>query len=71
MAQYKPKVLIGRTRNATEPGGYRAHAVAEDSWFAKALCGAQPGRRSNGWSEWTPSAITCPKCLAKLAKENK
>jgi hypothetical protein len=63
---YTPKMLTGRNRTGSECGGVLAHAVVDDSWFAKALCGAQPGKRSNGWSEYRPQAVTCPKCLAKM-----
>lgn len=31
------------------------------------LCGAKPGKRSVGWS-YVADNVTCPKCLAKLAK---
>ena len=66
---YTPKVLTGRCRTATDSAGTVAHAVAGVSWWETALCGAKPGKRSNGWSEYRPSAVTCPKCLAKLAKQ--
>jgi len=68
MATYTPKVLTGRCRTGSERGGHLAHAVAGDSWYETALCGAKPGKRSNGWSEYRPEAVTCPKCLARLAK---
>lgn len=68
MATYTPKVLTGRCRTGSERGGHLAHAVPGDSWYETALCGAKPGKRSNGWSEYRPEAVTCPKCLARLAK---
>lgn len=64
--------LVGRNRTATERTGKLIHAVlgsGEDyPSFAKALCGAQPGHRSNGWSEYRAEHATCPKCLKVLAK---
>lgn len=36
-------------------------------WFYQALCGAEPGRRSYGWSA-TNKEVNCIKCL-KLAHE--
>ena len=63
---YTPKILTGRCRTGSEKGGAVAHAVAGTSEFATALCGARPGRLSNGWSEWKPDKVTCPKCLKKM-----
>jgi hypothetical protein len=65
-----PKILTGQCRTGSERGGRLAHAVPGMSEWGKALCGAQPGRRSNGWSDYPAKAVTCPKCLEKLAKEN-
>lgn len=62
--------LTGRNRTATERTGHLFHAIqGEDNYypgFGKAICGAQPGRRSNGWSEHRSDYATCPKCLKKL-----
>jgi len=72
MTNYTPKVLTGRCRTGSEQGGQLAHAVPGDSWWETALCGAHPGRLSNGWSDnYHPDAVTCPKCLARLAKQQK
>jgi hypothetical protein len=65
--------LIGRSRTATDSMGTRIHAVEVDgtsypAFYGKAICGAKPARRSNGWSEYRTAAPTCPKCIAKLAK---
>jgi len=30
------------------------------------LCGAKPGKRSNGWIGDSNKKVTCPKCLEKL-----
>jgi hypothetical protein len=65
--------LTGRNRTATDQGGRLMHAVPEvegasyPAYFGAALCGAKPGRRSNGWSDYRAPAATCPKCLAALA----
>ncbi len=37
-------------------------------WFTKALCGAEPGRRGNGWHK-TTRAVTCLKCIKKKKVE--
>ena len=42
-----------------EPNGY---------WGGKALCGAEPGRRSNGWFSVEKGA-TCEKCISKWNKK--
>lgn len=34
-----------------------------------ALCGAQPGRRSVGWSDGDEGTVTCPRCAARLAAD--
>ena len=70
MSTYRARILTGRCRTGSERGGTKAHAVAGDSDWATALCGAKPGRLSNGWSDFRPTEITCPKCIAKLAKLN-
>ncbi len=68
---YAVRVLAGRCANGSELGhGTRWHAVPIDErgmrWAA--LCGAQPGRRSAGWSSWfvRGQAVTCPRCLKKM-----
>jgi len=68
---YAVRMLAGRCANGAElDSGTRWHAVPIGdhgmSWTA--LCGAEPGRRSAGWSHWIVSgqAVTCPRCLKKL-----
>ena len=57
--------LTGRCANGAErDGGTLYHAVR--SW--RALCGAEPGRTSAGWSSHLGTVATCPRCLAKLAR---
>ena len=64
----------GMCRTDTDNKGIRYHAVetgeypdAFNTW-TKALCGYKPGKRSNGWSSYIHSEVTCPKCLKKLEK---
>lgn len=64
---YKPRQMTGRCFNGAERDrGRLYHAVALDSrpWDA-ALCGAKPGMRGNGWSDYIGEAVTCPRCLRK------
>jgi hypothetical protein len=65
-------IMSGMNRTATDRGGVLVHAVDYDGdptdLHVKAVCGAAPGKRSNGWSGWHAPAVTCPKCLAKLAQ---
>jgi hypothetical protein len=72
---YEALTLTGRCANGAEGGhGILYHAVPMvgsdmihgDHW-GKALCGAEPGRRSAGWSECKGREVTCPRCLKKLA----
>lgn len=63
--------LTGRCRSGAENGGTRIHAIdAFDTYpsFAKAICGAKPGRLSNGWSGYRAEQPTCPRCIKKLEK---
>lgn len=61
-------MMTGRCLNGAERDrGRLIHAIADNSAFGKALCGAQPGRLSNGW-DWDEDAPTCPRCVAKLKK---
>jgi hypothetical protein len=66
MNAMQPRRLTGRGWNGAErDGGAVWHAVAEaSSPFGKALCGAQPGLRSNGWTE-PGERVTCPRCLKR------
>lgn len=74
-----PRQLSGTCRDGAERDRGRLwHALAADSeaalgepCYAPAVCGAAPGlRRSAGWLApvaGTSPAVTCPKCLKKLA----
>jgi hypothetical protein len=60
--------LSGRCANGGElDGGTRYHAVPDGSY--KALCGATYGRSSAGWSSNEGTAVTCPRCLKKLSRQ--
>jgi hypothetical protein len=69
---YEARALIGRAANGAERGsGSLAHALkASTRTFdhGTALCGRQPGRLSAGWGD-PRSAVTCPKCLKRIAKQ--
>lgn len=67
---YTAHVKGGRCWN----GGHRdrgqvVHAVTPARYhgdhFDTALCGAEPGRTSYGWTE-SEQPINCPKCLKKM-----
>lgn len=70
MCQRDPNAIVfsylaGRCANGAErDGGTLYHAVR--GW--RALCGAEPGRASAGWSSHLGTKATCPRCLAKLAR---
>jgi hypothetical protein len=55
--------MAGPCRDGWERnGGTRWHALAS----GKAICGA---RCKSFWSDEAGKAVTCPRCLRKLAKE--
>jgi hypothetical protein len=57
----------GRRSNGGEMDkGPVYHAVPAASF--RALCGTEPGDRSD-WSTYEGEAVTCPRCIAKLAAE--
>jgi len=70
---FTPVVKTGRCANGSERDrGRVVHLVrgsrTGDCWFAKALCGTEPGRLSAGWSEaMTEAEVTCPRCLKRAA----
>lgn len=64
--------LTGRCWNGAERDhGRVVHVVDDDQIFGPALCGAKPGKRSNGWSEYPHEKPTCPRCIKKLEKAEK
>ena len=71
---YEISRMAGRLANGAEAdGGYLYHArlLEADGYPAfKAVCGAQPGRRSIGWGAYKPSSrrVTCKRCLARLQR---
>lgn len=70
--------LAGRCANGLERGqGTNLHAipatqVRQHGGFVeatgKALCGAEPGRRSVGWTACESRPVTCPRCRRALAR---
>lgn len=69
--QAVPAVKGGRCFNgAHRDRGQIVHLVeplppnCNGDWFKKALCGAETGRRSYGWTTSIGPA-NCPKCLKK------
>ncbi|HEL5401710.1 TPA: hypothetical protein UOJ25_001824 [Stenotrophomonas maltophilia] len=70
--------LAGRCANGLERGqGTKLHAipaaqVRQHAGFVeatgKALCGAQPGRRSVGWTVCEQHLVSCPRCQRVLAR---
>ncbi|WP_168356106.1 hypothetical protein [Stenotrophomonas maltophilia] len=70
--------LAGRCANGLERGqGTKLHAipaaqVRQHGGFVeatgKALCGAQPGRRSVGWTVCEQHLVSCPRCQRVLAR---
>jgi hypothetical protein len=62
--------LTGRCANGAErDGGRRTHAVPLGSTYGLALCGARPGRLSNGWDEVDGAEMpTCSRCTKKASK---
>lgn len=80
-AGYRPAYLVGQCRSGIDAAGTVVHAVPtyvddlnHDDWictWGTALCGARPGKRSNGFSDEPYKhqgleVVTCPKCLKKL-----
>lgn len=62
--RYRVLRLAGRCSNGFERGsGSRFHAVLGSQYAA--LCGAEPGRMSAGWSTHEGETVTCPRCLKK------
>lgn len=63
----KAAVMLGRLSNGAERDkGRVVHGVDDsmpDYGQGKALCGAEPGRRSVGWHLRSDLSITCPRCL--------
>lgn len=74
--KHTPAALGGRCANGYERDqGSRIHAVpASDDLLrngyciTRAACGARPGPRSVGWSMRAGFDVSCPRCLAAIAK---
>lgn len=75
-AMHTPATLAGRCANGWERDqGRRVHAVPTNDALLHhrytchaAACGAKPGYRSAGWSMREDLPVSCPRCLAKVAK---
>jgi hypothetical protein len=66
-----PRKMTGRcATGAARDKGQLYHAVSSRAFpsYGTALCGAKPGQRGNGWSDHIGDAVTCPRCLAKMAR---
>lgn len=66
-----PLRMTGRCRSGAEAdGGVMYHAVEPDQrqGFGRALCGAKPGVRGNGWSWDAGDKFTCPRCVKRLER---
>lgn len=71
-----PAVKGGRCFNGFHKDrGQVVHAVPNDKeddtpayWGGKALCGAETGQRSYGWSHTPEKEINCLKCIKKQVK---
>jgi hypothetical protein len=75
-----PAQLAGRCLTGEQRGhGTRTHAIdvaperippqrSNLVSFIKALCGAEPGRRSAGWSAWDGMVVDCPRCIKKIER---
>jgi hypothetical protein len=66
--KYVAARMLGRCANGNEAdGGHLYHAIREDRLSWAAVCGATPGRRSAGWSDYPDSLrpienVTCARC---------
>ena len=69
---YVAMKLAGRCSDGCERGqGVRYHALPEgtpDFTHGPALCGAKAGRRSVGFTVKEGAAVSCPRCLSKMAR---
>jgi len=78
--KYYEATKSGRAFNsAHRDSGTIVHAVSDNSYpsWNKALCGAKPGSRGNGWHFENSNAgdirfkkkeVTCIKCLSKILR---
>src|SRR3978361_1468119 len=44
------------------------HAVPPGALWATAICGIKPERQGKGWAAYVCDAVTCSRCLKKLAR---
>jgi len=68
----KPAALMGRLANGNEAdAGKLVHLVPDNTGHyghGRALCGAEPGRRSGGWDIEHFASPTCIRCVSKQQK---
>ena len=64
--RYYAMHLTGACRSGSDKTSTLTHAV--DAATGDAVCGRTYGRHSAGWSDRLDDAVTCPRCLRKLAK---
>lgn len=68
--------LAGRCADGLERGqGVKMHALLAsqvrgnfNEALGKALCGAEPGRRSVGWTVCVGQDISCPRCNRAISR---
>lgn len=66
---YYVRTMIGRcATGAQRDAGKLRHAVGSpaDPCWDRALCGARPGLRGNGWSTLDTRDVSCPRCQRKI-----
>ena len=65
----EPRYLIGRAWNGFQRDrGTIYHATDSGAYsHGAALCKVAPGRRSAGWSSNAGEAVTCSRCIKRLA----
>lgn len=71
---YRPAYLLGKLANGAERDKGRLWHALPTAGGIKALCGAQPGRRSAGWGPHHEGhadgqRITCRKCLKRIESQ--
>lgn len=60
---FTPRKMLGRCATGAERDkGMLYHAVPEGTGWQRAVCGAKPGARGNGWSGYAGDQVTCPRC---------
>lgn len=63
--QYIPRTMKGTARSYADNPGKLWHGVLPGE--EAAICGTRPGKTSAGWDSFVGKAVTCHKCLKRLA----